>query len=98
MDRNPMRKDQITLLIPFLSYPSEIIVDSPSSLLISKLPPEKRVALFLPGQVKHRKHGSANVSFCDPVRRTGFSKQTIKNLKFNFYKRPYLPFRNKLKQ
>ncbi len=42
-----------------------------------KLPPVKRVALFLPGRVKQRKHESANVSFCDPVQSTGFSKQTI---------------------
>jgi hypothetical protein len=28
--------------------------------------------------VKQRKHESANVSFCDPVQSTGYSKQTIK--------------------
>ena len=45
----------------------------------SKLPPMKRVALFLrPKAVKQRKHESAHVSFCDTVRSTGFSKQTIK--------------------
>ena len=44
----------------------------------SKLPPVKRVALFLrPKAVKQRKHESANVSFCDPVQSTGFPKQTI---------------------
>ena len=37
----------------------------------------KRVALFLrPKAVKQRKYVSANVSFCDPVQSTGFSKQT----------------------
>jgi hypothetical protein len=47
----------------------------------SKLPPEKRVALFLrPKAVKQRKHESANVSFCDPVQSTGFPKQTMKGI------------------
>jgi hypothetical protein len=32
----------------------------------------------LPGRVKQRKHESADVSFCDPVQSTGYSKQTIK--------------------
>jgi hypothetical protein len=31
-----------------------------------------------PKAVKQSKHESAHVSFCDPVRGTGFSKQTIK--------------------
>ncbi|MBW1824669.1 MAG: hypothetical protein JRI87_08910 [Deltaproteobacteria bacterium] len=44
--------------------------------LSSKLSPVKRVALFLPGRVKQRKHESANVSFCDPVQSTGFPKQS----------------------
>jgi hypothetical protein len=34
----------------------------------------------LPGRVKQRKHDSADVSFCDPVQSTGYSKQ-----KFKFY-------------
>ncbi len=47
----------------------------------SKLPPVKRVALFLrPKAVKQRKHESANVSFCDPVQSTGFPKQTMKGI------------------
>ncbi len=48
-----------------------------------KLPPVKRVALFLPGRVKQRKHESAHVSSWDPVQSTGFSKQTITRDLFN---------------
>ena len=52
--------------------------DDDLNLLKSKLPPVKRVALFLrPKAVKQRKHESANVSFCDPVQSTGFPKQTM---------------------
>jgi hypothetical protein len=31
----------------------------------------------LSGRVKQRKHESADVSFCDPVQSTGYSKQTM---------------------
>ena len=56
----------------------KIFSNSTTNLLTSKLPPVKRVALFLrPKAMKQRKHDSANVSFCDPVQSTGFPKRTM---------------------
>ena len=54
---------------------------------MSKLPPVKRVALFLRTKaVIQRKHESANVSFCDPVLHTGFqSKQKLLNNEENIF-------------
>ena len=43
----------------------------------SKQTPDETGGFVLPGRVKQRKHESADVSFCDSVQSTGYSKQRM---------------------